>query len=1027
MLFRNGKLSHMREWKKRRTSCLCTAGENAALLTLVPGISRRTFVASAGAVGLILRCAPLLADNGEGAAAPAGALEQAFRRPPDSSKAWVYWWWLDGAASAAGITADLETMKAQGVSGVLLFDAGLGGPDAPQGPLFMSEEWRVNFRHAVKEAARLGLEMSVNLCSGWNAGGPWVSRELAIKDFVWKETTVEGGAETKREIPRYKPKPVDPPSAASRLEGGFPIVVQDPVDWYRDIAVLACQEKSGVWSVEQAIDLTGFMQGDQLHWNCPAGRWTILRIGYVVQPFTDEGYRRVQMSSWPTPQWEIDPMSSEAMDLHFVETAKRLVEDAGPLTGKTFKYTHIDSWEIGVPTWTNKFIPEFRERRGYDPTKYLPALAGKKLDTPELADRFTWDYRRTVADLIAENYYGRLSELSAKHGLGIHPESGGPYYDQFMDALQILGISDVPMAEFWSSRGPVRGADGAPRGTTQGVPSKFFHTSAESMPEQFGASVRQAASAAHIYGKPVNQAEAFTNFNHDWSEDPYFLKTYGDRAFCRGLTRNVLCFFVHQSTLTDIPGYQWEHVGTHFDRNVTWWPKSSAWLAYLARCQHLLRQGRFVADILYYSGEAIPNFVLLDRKPLEGYDFDEISAHALLVRADVKNGRLVLPDGMSYRYLVIPDGTAEGMSPQVLDKIRALIEGGVTVVGQRPKRSLGLVNYPASQEHVTRLAALLWGADENREKIRHVGKGRVIQETRLDEVMTADALPPDLEMRGVTNAIELDWIHRQTDSMDIYFVANLSATSGQAEAAFRVSGKAPELWDPVTGEIRNLPEFHREGGRTVVPLQFAAKQSWFVVFQKPDGNTVKPTAKNFRRTSKVSELTGRWEVSFDPRWGGPGTVVFQSLQDWVTRPEEGIKYYSGTAIYRKTFDAPDAVVSHLDLGAVKNLAQVRLNGKDLGIIWTAPWRVGVGKALRAKGNRLEIEVVNLWPNRLIGDGGLPKQDRLTKTNVRTYERNLPPAFPCWWNIDCEERKKTGAPANLLSSGLFGPVCLLSEV
>jgi hypothetical protein len=293
--------------------------------------------------------------------------------------------------------------------------------------------------------------------------------------------------------------------------------------------------------------------------------------------------------------------------------------------------------------------------------------------------------------------------------------------------------------------------------------------------------------------------------------------------------------------------------------------------------------------------------------------------------------------------------------------------------------------------------------------------------------MAADALPPDLEVRGVTNAIELDWIHRQTDSMHIYFVANLSATSGQAEAAFRVSGKAPELWDPVTGEIRNLPEFHREEGRTVVPLEFAPKQSWFVVFQKPDGNAVKPSAKNFRRTSKVSELTGRWDVSFDPRWGGPDTVVFQELQDWVTRAEEGIKYYSGTAIYRKTFDAPDAGVTHLDLGAVKNLAQVRLNGKDLGIVWTAPWRVSVGKALRARGNRLEIEVVNLWPNRLIGDGGLPKKDRLTKTNVRTYERNLPPAFPCWWNIDCEERKKTGAPAKLLSSGLLGPVCLLSEV
>jgi hypothetical protein len=293
--------------------------------------------------------------------------------------------------------------------------------------------------------------------------------------------------------------------------------------------------------------------------------------------------------------------------------------------------------------------------------------------------------------------------------------------------------------------------------------------------------------------------------------------------------------------------------------------------------------------------------------------------------------------------------------------------------------------------------------------------------------MAADALAPDLEVRGVTNGIELDWIHRQTDRMDIYFVANLSATSGQAEAAFRVSGKLPELWDPVTGEIRNLPEFDREEGRTVMPLQFAPHQSWFVVFRRPVSDSVMAIGRNFRRMSRVSELTGPWEVSFDPRWGGPGTVVFRELQDWIIRAEEGVKYYSGTATYHKTFDAPDAVVAYLDLGAVKNLAHVKLNGQDLGILWTAPWRVSIGKALRAKGNRLEIEVVNLWPNRLIGDARLPKQDRLTRTNVRTYELNLPAAFPCWWNIDCEQRKKTGAPANLLSSGLLGPVSLLSEV
>jgi hypothetical protein len=531
-----------------------------------------------------------------------------------------------------------------------------------------------------------------------------------------------------------------------------------------------------------------------------------------------------------------------------------------------------------------------------------------------------------------------------------------------MNALEVLGISDVPMAEFWSSRGPVRDDKGNPRGTPQGVASEFFHTSAQSMPAQFGATVRQAASAAHVYGKPINQAEAFTSFNNDWSEDPYFLKPYGDRAFCRGLTRNVLCFFVLQSTLTDIPGYEWEHVGTHFDRNVTWWPKSSAWLAYLARCQHLLREGRFVADILYFSGEALPNFVLIDRKPIKGYDYDAIDADALLTRAAAKNGRLVLASGTSYRYLVIPEGVADTISPGVLDKLRELVEGGVTVVGQRPKRSLGLVDYPASQEHVAQVAAALWGAARaNAKIIRAVGNGRIIQGRTLEEVIAADALAPDLELRAITNAMELDWIHRQTERADIYFVANLSETSGQAEAAFRVSGRAPELWDPVSGEIRDLPEFHQEEGRTVVPLRFVPKQSYFVVFQKAAADTSVRAGKNFPPTSRVFELTGSWEVSFDPRWGGPGTVVFRELEDWTTRTEEGVRYYSGTATYRKTFDAPDSAVTYLDLGTVRNLAHVRLNGVDLGIIWTAPWRVRVRKALRARGNQLEIEVVNLWP------------------------------------------------------------------
>ena len=721
-------------------------------------------------------------------------------------------------------------------------------------------------------------------------------------------------------------------------------------------------------------------------------------------------------------------MSGEAMDEHFAATAAKLVQDAGPLTGKTFKYTQIDSWELGVPSWTAKFIEEFRHRRGYDPTRYLPALADKTLDTPEVTERFKWDYRRTVADLVAENYYGRLAKLSHEHGLLTHTESGGPFYAHWIDAMECEGTNDIPMAEFWTWRVPLGGFDGKPQLFEQGVSTPFFRSADPTFPAMTYGDIRQAASAAHVYGKPISQAEAFTSFISDWSEDPYFLKSFGDRAFCLGLTRNVLSFFVQQSTLTDKPGYEWVHVGTHFDRNITWWPMSRAWLTYLARCQHLLRQGTFVADVLYFAGEAVPNFVLRDRKPIAGFDFDVINAQALLTRAASQNGKVSLPGGMSYRYLVLPEGAAERITPTVLGKMRDLVEGGVTLVGARPKHSLGLTNYPQSEEQVKMIGDALWGTEGGKTGARSVGKGRVIWGKELEEVIEADKVQPDLELRRVPQGADLDWIHRHDGQSDIYFLANLTEQEVEIEAVFRVSGKAPELWDAVTGETRNLAEFRAENARTAIPLHFAPRQSWFIVFRKTDTRNTTSKAKNFPPLADLVTLSGTWEVAFDEQWGGPAKVVFQRLDDWSERPEDGIRYYSGTAIYRKTFDLPAKVRMplYLDLGEVKNVARVRLNGKDLGVVWTSPWRVAINiEQVRENENLLEIEVANLWPNRLIGDGRLPKEQRRTKTNARTYDTPVP-ADLYFCDSDCAERKKTGVPAKLLKSGLLGPVKLTSE-
>jgi hypothetical protein len=995
-------------------------------------LTRRSFLSGGAATGVLLGLGPL-AQASPRPTIPAGigdGLRREFLTPPDGSKPWVYWWWLDGAASRTGITADLEAMKQQGISGVLLFNAGSGGPLAPKGTPFMGAQWREYFRFAVREAARLGIEMAANLCSGWNCGGPWVTENDAIKDLVWSETVVEGPKRIEHDLARPSGRAAHADSDPGRHPPGeFP-------GFYRDIAVLAHREHGdGVWRRDDTRELTSATDNGRLRWDVPAGRWTVLRLGYVVRRQANQGpipYGASQVIKDPALQsdggWEIDPMSAGAMDRHFEHTGAKLIEDAGPLAGKTLKYFHIDSWEIGVVNWTPAFLDEFRRRRGYDPTRYLPALAGKTVDTPEFTTRFMWDYRRTVADLIAQNYYGRLATRCHEYGLRSESESGGPYYSQYIDAMECEGVNDLPMAEFWCSRHKFR-RGGKPIPNYEGVSAPFFRSANSSFPALNYGSVRQEVSAAHVYGKPVCQAESYTSFNEDWSEDPDFLKTFGDRAFCLGLTRQVLCFAALQST-TDKPGFEWEHVGTHFDRNVTWFDLSHGWLTYLARCQHMLRQGIFVADILYFSGQAIPNFVLMDRKPIAGFDFDVINAQALLQRAAAADDKAVLPGGLSYRYFVLPKGTAEEVTPEVLRKMRQLVECGMTLIGTRPKHSLGLFGFPGSERDISEQSDALWGPEASESGNRRVGKGRVIWGRSLEDVIREDGLPPDVELRGAAPGAELDWVHRRLGEQDLYFLANLSEQPTQVEGTFRVAGKTPELWDPVTGTVRDLPEFRVDGDRTAIPLEFAPKQSWFLVFrQSAARRSRRSRARNFPALTELTTLSGPWEVGFDEEWGGPASVSFQLLEDWTRRPEDGIRYYSGMATYRKMFDAPRTTGGelYLDLGVVKNVARVRLNDEDLGVVWTSPWRVAVGDVIRKGGNRLEIDIVNLWPNRLIGDGLLPKEQRRTRTNVRLYETPLPEDVDLYHSDpEAEMRRKTGAPPKLLSSGLLGPVKLMRE-
>jgi len=971
---------------------------------IIPPITRREFLEGTGKAALVLTA--IGAEGAQKKESRPDALAEAFRTPPDWAQPWVYWWWLNGYVTREGILKDLDEMKRQGIAGVLVFNAG-GGP-TPKTIPFMSDEWRDLFRFAVEEAGKRAIEVSLNLCSGWNAGGPWIAAEEAPQALVFSSLRVRGPQSFAGVLP--EPKHDDP--------------------YYQDVAVLAFRLESRqphastagefppFYRSDSVVDLSDRMERNgRLAWPAPEGEWLILRCGHTVLMPLGRAY--IKERGPLDKGYEIDPLRADVMDKHFAATAGKVLADVQPWVGKTLKHLHIDSWEIGKPNWTSDFRNEFRRRRGYDVLPYMAVLAGEAVDNAEVTARFLEDFNTTLGDLTVENYYGRFAELAHQHGVGIHPESEG-YQKSCVDSLRALGQSDIMMGEYWSR---------------EASPEGYIHqlTAAQL---RWHNSIKEAASAAHIYGRPIVQGEAFTCLGAvDWSEFPFALKDIGDRAFCAGLNRNVLCFYVHQPDAEAIPGYHWPRCGLKIDRFVTWWPMSHAWLRYLTRCQYLFRRGRFVADVCYFCGEEVPNYVPARQSmipPLPpGFDCDSINAEALLSRMAVKDDRLCLPEGLSYRLLVMPyrpwsmppdaiflsaqnaypgpgNGLPVGVSARVLRRIKELVQDGATVLGPKPLRAPGLSGYADADKEVKQLADELWGETTSEGAgERRVGKGRVIWGKRLEEILVNDGVPPDFQFRSDQWATDLQYIHYTLEGTELYFVSNQSLRTEKVECRFRVSALQPELWDPVTGEIRDLPEFRMDRGVTSVPMEFAPRQSFFVLFRRATESALSrgKTGENFPRMEVLGEISGAWEVSFDPRWGGPEKVTFEKLADWTERPEEGIRYYSGTATYRKSFDAPAKEEGRrlfLDLGVVNYLAAVRINGKELGVVWTAPWRVEITDAVKPRGNSLEIEVVNLWPNRLIGDTTLPPDKRFTKTNV------LPdPDWP------------------LLPSGLLGPVTLRS--
>jgi hypothetical protein len=708
------------------------------------------------------------------------------------------------------------------------------------------------------------------------------------------------------------------------------------------------------------IDISKYMEADGvLNWQVPAGNWVIERSGMTPTNVTNS----------PAPPegrgLEVDKMSKEHVAEHFNAFLGQILQHIPAEDRKTWKVTVEDSYETGSQNWTDDLIPEFKQAYHYNPRPYIPVLQGKVVGSEDMSDRFLWDLRRLIANDVSFKYVGGLREASHQHGLTTWLENYG-HWGYPGEFLQYGGQSDEVGGEFWSE------------GDLGDIEN------------------RAASSSAHIYGKTKVSAESFTAGGAPFYRYPALFKQRGDRFFTEGINNTLLHVYISQPQDTLLPGNTaW--FGVEFNRLNTWFFDMDVFLKYMKRCNMMLQQGQYIADVAYFIGEDAPKMIGVTDPPLpQGYSYDYINGDVINQRLTVKDGKLVLPNGIAYSILVLPK--LETMRPELLAKIKDLVEQGAVVLGPKPSRSPSLENYPQADQQVKQLADELWGnIDGVTTKVNHYGKGWVMNGIGLQDALNMIKVIPDLKV----NTDQILFIHRQLQDGSIYFVSNQNNAPVNVTTAFRITGKRPELWNAIDGSVRTLPSFTETDSTTSVPLQLAPHESAFIVFKKDaiHGDT---TQSNYPAAEQTILIDQPWKVTFDNKMRGPAKpVVFNTLTDWSQDTNDSIKYYSGTAFYHNTFKIKK-IKKHtnyiIDLGIAYAIAKVFVNGVEMGGAWTMPYQVDITKALKPGDNELKIKVVSTWMNRLVGDSRLPVSQRETSVHYGP-----------------------GPTTGLEASGLLGPV------
>jgi len=915
----------------------------------------------------------------------ADPLEQGFRNPPHQAKPHTWWHWMNGNITREGITADLEAMARVGIGGAQIFNiAGSHGCDIPAGSVdYLSPEWLDLLKHAAMEAERLGLDLALQNCAGWaSTGGPWVPAQSSSQILVHTEVKLEGGAK------------LDAPLPKAEARHGY----------YRDIAVLAfptpkddkarlprwttaalykttrlsrkpsLRQRSADMAIDPAsvVDITQHLQPNGwLDWKAPNGNWTIVRLGHTSSGATNH----------PAPDsgrgLEINKLGPGGVALHWDKGIQPILDHLGPLSGNVLKAILMDSYEGGFANWTAEMREEFHRRRGYAMDPYLLALTGRVIGDAPRTERFLWDFRRTIGDLYADYYYKPFVAEAHKRGLETYIE---PYRGPF-ESMRAGAPVDIPMGEFWIKKVYVN-------------------------------SLKVASSLGHLHKRNIIAAESFTAGPKEarWLNSPASLRRPGDNAWADGVNRFVFHRFAHQPWLDQFPGMTMGQYGSHIDRTNTWWEPGRAWMHYIARSQYLLQQGESVNDVLCFVGEASPSvggdsFASLK---LAGYDYD-LCGTDIIHQLTVDEGEIVTPSGRRYQLLLLPNTSFQTIA--LSEQLQKLVKAGASVLGPRPLHSPSMLDFPESENKVKAISDNIWqDCDGKVVKSTRYGRGRVFAGLRADQALANMEVPARLLLPKDANLV---WTHRKTDDAEIFFISNQSNTLMSDAVSFRVAGKVPEIWDAETGQIVEVLDWVKKGPYVEMPIFLHPEKSVFVVFRKNteksqgawhgklslDANDqgswpVQPASESQLRVwrngqyqlkstenngpvqvtevPKPMELSGPWDFRFEENRGAPDKARFTELKSWSEHRDPGIRHFSGTATASICFELPEHYLAQdrelwLDLGQLEVIADLRINGQGLGVLWHPPYRLEVSHALKPGKNTLEVDVTNLWVNRLIGD------------------------------------------------------------